>query len=263
MMRVRSDDAEIAYTVMGSGPDVVLLHAFPSSHEMWLPVAEKVAQRYRVTLIDLRGHGDSTPGEGPATMQKHAGDVARVCREAGVGTAVFGGVSIGGYILFEFWRRYREQVRALMLCNTRASADTEEARLSRLKSAEEVLQRGPEQFLESMLLKLLGESTRRNRPDLVAAARKTMRGSTAGIAAAQRGMAERSDSMATLKTIKVPTLILAGAEDTLIPMAEADAMQRDIRKGELRVIPQAGHYSVFERPEESTRVIRGFLDGVG
>ncbi|MCU1312078.1 MAG: Alpha/beta hydrolase [Candidatus Angelobacter sp.] len=259
MMKVRSDDAEIAYTVMGSGPDVVLLHAFPSSHELWLPVAEKIGQQYRVTLMDLRGHGDSSVGEGPATMQKHAADVARVCREAGVGTAVFGGISIGGYILFEFWRRYREQVRALMLCNTRASADTEEARSNRLKSAEEVLQRGPEQFIDSMLPKWLGESTRRNRPDLVIAARKTMRGSAAGIAAAQRGMAERPDAMATLKTIDVPTLILAGAEDTLIPMAEAEAMQRNIRGSELQVIPQAGHYSVFERSDDATRVVRQFL----
>ena len=112
MMRVRSDDAEIAYSVVGSGPDVVLLHAFPSCHEMWLPVANNIARRYRVTLLDLRGHGESGAGEGPATMQKHASDVARVCREAGIGKAVFGGISIGGYILFEFWRQYREQVRA-------------------------------------------------------------------------------------------------------------------------------------------------------
>jgi 3-oxoadipate enol-lactonase len=263
MMRVRSGDAEIAYTVMGSGPDVVLLHAFPSSHELWLPVAEKIAQRYRVTLLDLRGHGESSVGEGAATMQKDAGDVARVCREAGVATAVFGGISIGGYILFEFWRRYREQVRALVMCNTRASADTEEARSNRLKSADEVMERGPEQFLESMIPKLLGESTRRNRPDVVAAARKTMRGNAAGIAAAQRGMAERPDSMSTLKTIDVPTLIVAGAEDTLIPMAEAEAMQRNIRGSELRVIQQAGHYSAFEKPDEVTKAIRSFLDHLG
>jgi pimeloyl-ACP methyl ester carboxylesterase len=72
-------------------------------------------------------------------------------------------------------------------------------------------------------------------------------------------MAERPDSMATLKTIDVPTLILAGAEDALIPMAEAEAMQRNIRGSELQVIPQAGHYSVFEKPDEATRVIRQFL----
>jgi pimeloyl-ACP methyl ester carboxylesterase len=247
---------------MGSGPDVVLLHAFPSCHEMWLPVADKIAQRYRVTLLDLRGHGESSAGEGPATMQKHAADVARVCREVGIGNTVFGGSSIGGYILFEYWRRYREQVRALVLCNTRASADTEEARLNRLKSADEVLERGPDQFIESMLPKLLGESTRRNRPDVLAAARKTMHGTAAGIAAVQRGMAERPDSTSTLKTINVPTLIVAGEEDSAIPMAEVESMHQNIAKSELRVIAQAGHYSVFEKPEEATRIIRSFVDGV-
>jgi 3-oxoadipate enol-lactonase len=263
MMRVKSDDGEIAYTTIGTGPDVVLLHAFPSSHEMWLPVANQIAQRYRVTLIDLRGHGDSSPGEGPATMRKHAGDVARVCREAGINRAVFGGVSIGGYILFEYWRRHPEQIRALILANTKASADTAEAQANRLKSAEEVLRCGPDQFLDSMLLKLLGESTRRNRPDVVAAARKTMRGSAAGIAAVQKGMAERPNSMSTLKTITVPTLIIAGEEDTLIPRSEAEAMHQGIANSDLRVIPGTGHYSVFERPEEAGKMIHAFLDMLG
>ncbi|MCU1287380.1 MAG: Alpha/beta hydrolase [Acidobacteriales bacterium] len=260
MNRVRSGDAEIAYEVLGSGPDVVLLHAFPSSHLMWIPVAEKISQRHRVILIDLRGHGESTVGDGPATMERHAADIARVCKEAEINKAVFGGISIGGYILFEFWRRYREQVRALLLCNTRATSDNPETRSGRLKSAEDVLQRGPSEFLDSMLPKLLGGSTRRNRPDIVSAGRQTMRGTAAGIAAAQRGMAERPDSVPTLKTISVPTLVIAGEEDRSIPMSEAQRMHASIAGSELKVIPQAGHYSVFERPDETSRIIREFLD---
>jgi 3-oxoadipate enol-lactonase len=260
MNRVSSGDAEIAFEVLGSGPDVVLLHAFPSSHLLWMPVAEKLSQRYRVTLIDLRGHGESSTGDGVATMEKHAADVAKVCKTAEIKKAFFGGISIGGYILFEFWRRYREQVHALLLCNTRATADNPEARSGRLKTAEEVLQNGPSDYLDSMLPKLLGESTRRNRPDVVAAARAMMRGNAAGIAAAQRGMAERTDSVPTLKTICVPTLIIAGDEDTLIPMSEAQTMHAGIAGSELKVVAQAGHYSVFEKPDEASRIIRTFLD---
>jgi 3-oxoadipate enol-lactonase len=151
-------------------------------------------------------------------MDKHAADIARLCDQAGIGKAVFAGISIGGYVLFEFWRRFRDRVHALILCDTRASADNEQGRANRLKSADDVEQRGPISFIDSMIPKLLGESTRRTRPDLVESARKMMlQMSVAGIAAVQRGMAARPDSTATLASIKVPTLIVVGAEDVLTP----------------------------------------------
>ena len=116
MIHIKSGDADIAYQVLGSGPPVVLLHPFPVHHEFWLPAAQALASRYQLILPDLRGHGDSTAGEGPATMEKHAGDIARVLDHAEIGRASFAGVSIGGYALFEFWRRYRGRVAALALC---------------------------------------------------------------------------------------------------------------------------------------------------
>ncbi len=262
-MNVRSNDAEIAFETIGDGPPVVLLHPFPAHHEIWAPVAAELAPRYRVVMPDLRGHGDSGVGDGPATMEKHAADVVRVCEAAGVGRAAFAGISIGGYILFELWRRARERVAALILCDTRAQADTPEGRANRLKAAEDVLKDGPAGFVEAQIPKLLGESTRRNRPDLVDRARTMMmRASAAGIAAVQRGMAERPDSTPTLATIDVPTLILAGDEDVLTPVKDAEAMRAAIRGSRLEVIPQAGHYSVFERADVAARDIRGFLDSL-
>jgi 3-oxoadipate enol-lactonase len=260
-MKVRSDDAEIFYTVLGDGPDVVLLHAFPVNHRLWLPVAERLAVRYRVVLMDLRGHGESSTGEGPASMQKHAADILRVCHAAGVQKAVFGGVSIGGYVLFEFWRQSREQVRALILSDTRPQADTGEVRAGRLQAAEQVEKNGPDQFLDSLLPKLVGESTRRNRPDLVAAARAMMSQMTvAGIAAVQRGMAARPDSVSTLPTIQVPALLLFGEEDTLTPPAEAENMCRQMPRARVCVIPRAGHLAVFEQQDAAHEVLREFLD---
>src|SRR5271167_1373051 len=94
--QVKSGDAEIVYRVLGEGPSVVLLHPFPANHEFWLPVAEALATRYRLILPDLRGHGESGAGEGPATMEKHAGDLARVMDHAEVGRVPIAGVSIGG-----------------------------------------------------------------------------------------------------------------------------------------------------------------------
>ena len=261
MPRVRSGDAAIVYDVFGDGPPVVLLHPFPACRDFWMPAAEMLATRYRIILPDLRAHGESDLGEGPATMEKLAVDIARVCDDAGVGRAVFAGVSIGGYALFEFWRRSRGRVAALVLSNTKAQPDTTEARANRLRAADDALERGTEPFIESMLPKLMGETTHRARPDLVAAARAMMRKMSAeDVAAVQRGMAERPDSVPTLKTINVPTMVLVGEEDPLTPLADAEIIRQNIPGAELRVIPKAGHYAPFEQSAEVGLIVRAFLD---
>jgi 3-oxoadipate enol-lactonase len=259
-MLVRNDDIELFYETMGVGPPIVFLHPFPANHNFWKPVADALSTRYRIVLPDLRAHGESGVGEGVATMRRHADDIAALLDFLDIGQAIFVGCSIGGYILFEFWRRYRENVKALVLWDTKATADTPEARAGRLQSAEQVLQRGTEQFVDGMLEKLLGESTRRNRPDIVAEARRMMlRSSKEGIASALRGMAEREDSVATLATISVPTLVVIGEEDVATPMAEAQLIHRSIRGSEIRIVPKTGHYAAFERPEDASEIMREFL----
>ena len=261
--RIKSGDAEIAYWSLGDGPPIVLLHPFPAHHEFWMPVAQALGARYRLILPDLRGHGESGVGEGPATMEKQAADIARVMDDAGVGRAPLIGVSIGGYVLFEFWRRYRGRVAALGLCNTKAPADNPEARAGRLQTASEVLERGTEPFFETMIPRLLGKTTRGTRPDLVDGAVRMMRKmSPDDVAQVQRGMADRADSVETLKTINVPTLVVTGDEDILTGINEAELMRQHIAGSQLRVIPKAGHYSPWEQPEEAARLLRQFLDSL-
>jgi 3-oxoadipate enol-lactonase len=261
--RIKSGDAEIVYWTLGDGPPVVLLHPFPANHEFWLPVAQALATRYRLVLPDLRGHGESGVGEGPATMEKHAADIARVMDDANVGAAPLVGVSIGGYVLFEFWRKYRGRVAALGLCNTKAPADTPDARGGRLQAANNVLERGTEPFFESMIPKLMGKTTREMRPDLVDGALRMMRKmSPEGVAQVQRGMAARADSRDTLKTINVPTMLVTGDQDLMTGVNEAEFMRQHIPGSQLCVIPKAGHYSPWEQPEDATKILRVFLDGL-
>jgi pimeloyl-ACP methyl ester carboxylesterase len=264
MHRTKSADAEIAYRVLGEGHPVILLHPFPVNHEFWLPVAGALSTRYRVILPDLRGHGDSDLGEGPATMAKHAADLSRVMDDAEIPRAPVVGVSIGGYALFEFWRNHKNRVTAIGLCNTKAQADTADARAARLQAANEVLERGAEPFFENMIPRLMGQTTRETRPDLVSGALRMMRKmSPEDVAQVQRGMAERPDSVDTLKTINVPTLLITGEEDILTGRDEAELMRRHIPNSDLRVIPKAGHYSPWEQPEAVTTLLRQFLDGEG
>lgn len=261
MQRIFSDDAEIFYDVAGSGPPVVLLHPFPLNHEFWIPVARFLSLRYRLIMPDLRGHGESGLGDGPATMQKHASDLARILNDADVERAPIVGVSIGGYIIFEFWRRFRDRISGLVLCNTKAPADNSEARNARLESANAVLQRGTEPFFGGMAQKCLGETTKHSRPDLVEGALRMMRKMSAeDVAAVQRGMAERPDSMPTLKTINVPTLIITGDEDKMTGIPEAELMKQNTSNSQMKVVTKAGHYSPWEQPEEVGSILRQFFD---
>jgi pimeloyl-ACP methyl ester carboxylesterase len=149
----------------------------------------------------------------------------------------------------------------LGLFNTKAPADSAEGIAARLQAANDVLERGTEPFLESMVPKLFGKSTREARPDLVDDALRMMRKmSPYGLAQVQRGMAERFDSVATLSTINVPTLIVTGDEDVLTGIGEAQFMHQHISGSQLRVIPKAGHYSPLEQPAEAVRILRQFLD---
>ena len=263
MEKVLSDGAEIFYDISGDGPPVVLLHPFPVHHEFWLPITPFLSSRFRLIMPDLRGHGESDLGDGPATMQKHAEDIAKVMTAVEVDRAPIVGVSIGGYVIFEFWRRYRQRASALILCNTKAAADTTEARNGRLEVARDVLDRGTEPFFEGMLQKVLGETTSRSRPDLVEGALRMMRKMSAeDVAEVQRGMAERPDSVSTLKTINVPTLMITGDEDKMTGVPEAEVMKQNISRSQLRVIPKAGHYSPWEQPEEVGKILRSFLDSL-
>ena len=179
-------------------------------------------------------------------MEKHAADIVRILDHVEVGRVPLAGVSIGGYVLFEFWRRYRGRVAALALCNTKAQADSPEAKSGRLQAAADVLERGTEPFFESMVPKLLGKTTRDNRPDLVDGALRMMRKmSAANVAQVQRGMAERPDSLPDLKTINVPTLLVTGDEDILTGPTEAELMRQNIPGSDLE--DRSARWSLLSR----------------
>ena len=160
-------------------------------------------------------------------------------------------------------RQARERVAALVLANSRATAEAPEGRANRQKSIDAVQQRGPAQFIDEMIPRLLARTTLETRQDLVAGARQMMsRMSVQGIVANQQGMMQRPDSIPTLKTISVPVLLIGGEEDTATPLAEAALMKQHIPNARLEVVPRAGHYAAFEQPEYVGRLLRSFVDGL-
>jgi 3-oxoadipate enol-lactonase len=254
---------EIAYEDVGRGEPVVLLHGFLFDRSMWREQAAALRPRFRFITPDLRGHGESGVAGGPATMEEMAADVAALLDELGVGPAVVGGLSMGGYVTLAFCRRHPERVRALVLADTRAQADNEEGRRGREDLARTALDKGMRPIADTLTPKLLAPETLAARPDIIERVRAMILGTKPeGAAAASRGMAVRQDQTEWLAEISVPTLILVGSEDALTPPAMAEAMRAKIKDARLVAVEGAGHASNIERPAEFNRALADFLGGL-
>lgn len=259
-MRLQAAGGAIEYDVEGTGPAVLLLHAFPLDRRMWAEQAAALRASHQVIRFDARGLGGSDETDGPLTMERIADDAAALLDHLGVGQAVACGLSMGGYAAFALVRRHASRLRGLVLSDTRASADTPEARAARSTLAEKVLREGASAAAEANLPKLLGATTHRERPAVVARVRDlivTQR--PRGIASALTGLGARADSTPTLREIRVPTLVLCGAEDALTPPSDAETIHRGIAGSRLAILPAAGHLANVEAPEAFGRELLGFL----
>jgi len=255
--------AAIEYLVEGDGPAVVFLHAFPLGKFMWDEQARALRESHRTLRFDARGFGGTAPGDEPLTMDRIADDAAALLGLRGMETAVVVGCSMGGYAAFAFARRHPERLRALVLQDTRATADTEEARAGRAELAARVRAQGAGAAADAFLPKLVGETTHQERKELVAGLReRILATSPEGIAQALLGLGAREDSQATLAHIRVPTLVVVGEEDVLTPPADAEALAAGIAGGRLAVIPKAGHLANLENPAAYNEALLGFLDSL-
>jgi pimeloyl-ACP methyl ester carboxylesterase len=269
-MYARINEFQMAYDDRGEGIPVLMIHGYPLNREMWAPQREDLSVVARAIIPDLRGHGESghpesSESEMPTySMDLHAQDCADLLDLIGVNEpVVVCGLSMGGYISFSFLRRYPERVRGLILCATRAGADSAEGRVGRDKSVQTALESGPEAIAAGMLPKMLAPQTYETKPELVERVKKIMEStSTAGIVGDLLGMKERPDSIGLLGNIQVPTLILYGENDQIIPGSEAELMHTEIPNASLVSIPESGHLLNLEQPDAFNREVSMFLDKI-
>ena len=262
MSTLRVRGIEIGYTDTGEGVPVVLLHGFPFNRSMWREQAEVLREKHRVVTPDLLGHGETSVTE-TATMEEMAQTVAVLLDEMKLERVILGGLSMGGYVTFAFYRLFPQRVRALILADTRPQADSEEGRRGREEMAQRALNEGMEAIAEMMLPKALAPATIKGNHEAVARVREMItKTRPEGAAAASRGMAVRRDQSDMLSQISARTLIIVGSEDTLTPPADSKRMQREISGSRLEVIEGAGHVSNIERPADFNRALVNFLDTV-
>jgi pimeloyl-ACP methyl ester carboxylesterase len=227
---------------------------------MWEEQLELSGGGWRVLAPQLRGF-DAAAGDPEATsVDDYAGDIIDLLDGLHVHEAVIAGLSMGGYIAFALFRHAARYFRGLVLADTRSEADTPAGAQARNEMLALVRAKGAPAVADEMLPKLLGETTRRERPDIVARTRALILANpAAAIGGAIQALRDRPDSTPLLETIRCPTLIIVGDEDTLTPPQFAEGLQHAIPGAELALIPRAGHLSNIEHPQEFNRALARFL----
>ena len=261
MKQVQLGDLTMHVLDQGSGTPLLFVHGFPLDHTMWKEQISEFSRHCRVIAPDLRGFGQSRSSDESLTLEQHADDLNSMLDQLEVREPViFCGLSMGGYIGWQFLRKYPLRVAALVAVDTRSVADTPEAAQNRIKMADRVLTEGPVVAVDTMLPKLFAPATYESKPDVVESVRQTiLRNDARGIAASQRALAHRSDVTSWLSSIDVPTLVVVGEHDVISPPAEMQQIAKAIPDSAWAKIPNAGHMSPLENPQAFNDALAHFL----
>jgi 3-oxoadipate enol-lactonase len=249
----------IAYNDQGTGIPIVFLHAFPLNRTMWANQEQVLSSQFRVITIDLRGHGESDAPLWRYTLDQSADDVCALLDQLAVRQALFVGLSMGGYLLLAFYRKYSARVKGMILADTRAQADTDEGKAGRFQMAQTAYKQGPSAIADLMIPKLLSPATIQTRPEIVQNVRSMIEGNQiSGIAGDLLAMAERPDSVPLLQQIACPTQIIVGELDQATPPADAALMANQIPNARLAIIPNAAHLANLEQPAAFNKILTTF-----
>jgi 3-oxoadipate enol-lactonase len=251
----------LAVDVLGDGLPLLLVHGFPLDRTVWREVVAALTGWRRI-VPDLRGMGLSevTPHY---SMAEYADDLAALLDTLGVPQAIVCGLSMGGYVAFELLRRHRDRVRALVLMNTRAEPDDAAGRRARDDMVALVEREGPGAVADVMVPQLLAPANLSAMPHVVGRLRGMITANpAAGIIGALHAMRDRPDSRPLLPGITIPTLVVAGRDDRLIPPSASHALADAIPGAQLTRIAHAGHLAPLEQPVATSRVIAEFLESL-
>jgi len=264
-MRFVAHGHEMEYEVNGprTGTPVVLIHGFPFSKEMWKPQVEVLKNKYYTVSYDVRGHGRSGTGDGQYTLELFVDDFIALLDHLRIGRAVVAGLSMGGYIALRAIERHPERFRGLILADTRSEADSNEGKISRANQARKVKADGMKKFAETFVAGLFFKETFQRNPHMIDEITSVIaHTSPLAVAGTFIALAARTDTTASLYTMKVPALILVGRHDSLTPPSASSAMKEKIPNAEMFILPKAAHMSNLENAEEFNRRLLEFLSGI-
>ena len=258
------DGAHVYYEVQGEGEPMVLIHGYPLSGGLFRDNVAALAAEFQVVTVDLRGFGRSETPNSDGSIQTYAADTLAVMDELGIDRAVVAGMSMGGMTAFEMYRQAPERFAGLVLISTaERPAGTAEAGLWNGSAAQAQEPDSLATLGAFLTPDMLTGVTRTERPEL-ADYLGTLVGqaSVDGAVGGGVALATRPDSIGTMATITVPTLILVGQEDSLTPLEIAQEMQAGILNSELVILPGAAHGAIIEAADEANAAILEWAAGL-
>jgi pimeloyl-ACP methyl ester carboxylesterase len=266
-----SDGSGLGFTDAGTGLPVVFLHPTPLDRDYWRPLTRELAG-IRAVVPDLRGHGvsalgsdlpvgafDLVPDAPVLTMDQLATDVLSLLDQVALRRAVFAGCSIGGYVMLEIWRRAPERMTGLVFICSKPQPDAPANLLRRAETIQRARTEGVTALFDGMAQTLLSETSRTERPEIVAEIRTHMTLTPEAEVAVQAGLAARPNSVPTVSTVRVPILAIAGAEDASVTPAEMEAFRSSPGGCDFNVLPGAGHFAAYEQPRKVAALMAPWL----
>lgn len=242
-------------------PSIVFFHAFPLTGQMWKEQVSFLSSDYNCLTPDLPGFSKSILPDHPVTFEFYVDEMLKFIETNNLEKSIWCGLSMGGYLAMRLYERASEKCQALILCDTKAGADGNEAKLKRWASIQ-ALKKNRDEFINAQFNALVGESSKSSSQLKATLDSLIKDNQDKGIGAGLVAMATRTDSMPSLAKIKVPTLIIVGDEDKVTPPSEAEAMNKAIQGSKLKVLNKTGHLSNLENPKEFNAVIAEFLKGL-
>ncbi|HTY39038.1 MAG TPA: alpha/beta fold hydrolase [Bacteroidota bacterium] len=264
-MKIKLNDTTINYTERGlpQGIPVVFIHGFPFNHTMWEPQMKALPNHFRAITYDIRGHGESDVGDGQYTIEFFVDDLLSLLNHLVIDRVILCGLSMGGYIALRAYERFPERIKALVLCDTKGEADTNEAKLKRSDAVRTVKSAGTAKYADEFAAAVFAPQTFQSHPAVVETVKKMIRSNPPiGIAGAALALGCRTDTTGVFAKVNVPTLILVGEQDKLTPPSVAESMQRQIAGSELHIIPYAAHMSNLENAPAFDTYLIEFLNRV-
>lgn len=260
-MKFQIENGYLSYERTGSGVPLLFIHGYPLSRKIWNPQLDNLSDIASIISVDMRGHGESYPFDGVYRMDLLAEDCHRLLIDLQLKSpVVVCGLSMGGYVTMALFRKYPELFKGMILTSTRSGADSPEGKANRDAGIKNVREHGVAFIVDNMLPKLVSPVTFSSNKPLVNTIDDIMlETSVNGVVGALQGMRDRPDSTSLLPQVKCPALIIHGADDHLIPVADAESMHQQLPGSRLVVIPEAGHLPNMEKPELFNQAVREFL----
>ncbi|MDD4972127.1 MAG: alpha/beta fold hydrolase [Paludibacter sp.] len=264
-IKLMVNSMQVNYTDVGpeEAPVIIFIHGFPLNLSMWNMQVEALNEKFRIISYDIRGHGESDAGNDAFSIELFVADLVSFMDSLKISKASLCGLSMGGYIALNAVEHYPERFESMVLCDTTCKADLPEGKEKRMKAVENIITNGVQNYASESVKNLFAPGSFTSNKSVVSEVEKMIANtSELSLCSTLLALSARHETCSKLSEIKVPVLILVGAEDSITPPSAAMFLHESIKNSTLQVIEGAGHLSNLENPEAFNQHLKIFFASV-